>query len=233
MPACAACPSKVTSARDLPHDAAHDPEGPSLRVEHRTLFDVALQVSDRSSREARAGNVGRLQAEAGDGLAHGDAIRILPSEQRLVYLADERAAADERDAEPDAFLLRETDDFEAERKPARRDQPHQGDAEQHPEYAVERTGVRNRIQVRADEQARGARVGSGIASPHVARRVDADLHAGLHHPSRHVSMDRTHRRRQEGPGDVPRLLRMGGQRPAPRHDLPRQIRGHHVPRYVL
>ena len=75
----------------------------------------------------------------------------------LVDVSDQRTAADERHAKSHAFFFREADHFNRKRQPAASETLDQSDAEHDAQDSVERSRVRNRVEMRADEQARRIR----------------------------------------------------------------------------
>ena len=85
----------------------------------------------------------------------------LRSSSSFIEPANERAAADERHAEANAFFFGKADDFDCERETSPLERFQQGDRKNDSENAVIRAGVRNGIEMRADEQARRAGFAAG------------------------------------------------------------------------
>ena len=104
-------------------------------------------------------------------------------EQRRVEGAGQRAAAEKRRAEPHAFLVGESDDLDGEWKPFPLEQLDERNGQHGAEHAVERTGVRYRIEMRADVEARRRGSGTvqtirgGYTPRNVADGIDAHRHA--------------------------------------------------------
>ena len=102
-----------------------------------------------------------------------DAVAIGARKGRVVEFADERETAEERFGEAHAFFLGEADDFEGEghslpcRCASSAISSASVDAEDDAEDSVERAGIRDRVQVGADEQARCV----GLV-PRAERRAD-------------------------------------------------------------
>lgn len=113
--------------------------------------------------------------------------RVVDQGTQSVRVADEGAAADERDAEHHAFFLGEAKHLNgAVRRRVLRKRDAQDDAQD----AVERARVRHGVEVRPDEQRGGA--GGAFASTDVARAVHAHVESRLAHPRADQRVDLAH-----------------------------------------
>src|SRR5262249_34672768 len=100
----------------LPDDSFDHADWQIEALEHGALLDVELQVAADVRGHSGARNLGRVEAKLPDGFEH------LGVRDRVTY---QRAATDEGDAETDAFLFAEGDDFEwAASKRGERDAHH-------------------------------------------------------------------------------------------------------------
>ena len=159
--------------------AARDRARPqSLRLEHRALLDVELEVGAEPARVARGPRGRRVELDAVLGQDLGDrAASASVSEVELFgdQGAGEGGAAEEAAAEPGALLVGPVDSTRARGgvSPAAaqaRSTPEPGD---HAERPVEPAAVGHRVEVGADGQRRRTSVGARRAGPEVARLVDA------------------------------------------------------------
>ena len=126
-------------------------------------------------------------------------------------VADQGAAADERNAEADTFLFGKRRSLRWPNSGAVREALDQRDPEHHAEDAIERARMRHGIEVRADQQAR--RIRCRIEAAQIARRVDASRACRPLSSTRAARVHIVHRRREERPRD--RARRLGELPPAP------------------
>jgi hypothetical protein len=96
--------------------------------------------------------------------------------------ADIRCRAEVRGPEARALLVRERDDLDRARglRPARREPLDDRDGCDDPQRAVERPGIRNRVEVRAEDE--GA-LAAAVAADDVADGVATGRHARVLHPA--------------------------------------------------
>src|SRR5882762_1308571 len=85
---------------------------------------------------------------------NGDSIAILRIQHSIVEPSHQRAATNERRAEPHAFFFGKSDDFDTEREPPSLQTFQQRNSNGYTEDAIVCTGVGNSIEVRAEEQTR-------------------------------------------------------------------------------
>ncbi len=167
-------------------DRGHDADRQALGLEHGALLDVEFHVREHVGPPARrAGDAVGIQPECRQRLAHRRARAIVAVEQLHVERAGDRAASEQRRAEAHAFLVREAQDLERERKARaalvqRMDTIDRG---HHAQHAVVLAGIAHGVEVRAQHQARRAGSVAFIAADHVADRVEPGAHAGLAHPA--------------------------------------------------
>ena len=187
-------------------DRRDDTDGRVALLQHRPLLDVQLDVSEQLLAAARGG-AGSV-AERGKRVAHGDAVRVGERERRRVERPRDRAAAEVRGAEPQPLLVAEAEHVDGERQAdLLRAQPRDAlDRRDHAERAVERAGVADRVEVRAEQQRARVRVAAGHAADEVPRGVDPHGHPGLRHPAADQRVRARHRRAREPARQSPFLL---------------------------
>ena len=150
-------------------------------------------------------------------------------EQRRIERAGQRAAAEKRHAEAHAFLVGESDDLDGKWKPLLAEQLDERDGQDDAEHAVEGAGIRHRVEMRADVEARRSgdrrrRQSRRIDAAKIPDGVDAHRHADARHPGGQRRVHVAHRlgeKRARGGVAIFRQLR---QLPAPADDLARPAR---------
>src|SRR6185436_15371056 len=86
----------------------------------------------------------RIQTEGGDRIGHTKA------QQLVIYVPDECPASDKGNAEADAFFLRESNDLDFEGHATAGQDLHQRNAYHDAENAIERSGARDGVEMRAN-----------------------------------------------------------------------------------
>ena len=161
------------------------PTGRSLRLQHRTLLDVHLDVGgDVVPVVAGVGHRVRIESELAHRLAKMNPVVVDGVERRRVEIARNRPTAEQRRLEPDSFLVAECNDVDGivEPFPPRVQGPKAGDGQHHPERAVVPPGVSHRVEMGAEDEPARAGPAPGEVADHVAHRVDPRAHARLAHP---------------------------------------------------
>src|ERR1700722_9387413 len=133
-------PFKVHVQAGLARDRIDDPERQAETLEHGTLLDMKLDVSNCVITRTRFADSAGIQSKRAD---RGGDFR----EQLSVYIANERAAADERYGKSHAFFFRESDHFNRKRPMASAKALDQCHSEHDAQDSVERPSARNRIQM--------------------------------------------------------------------------------------
>ena len=190
-------------------------------------------IADRVRVDAGPRDVRRIEAVVADRVGERPAVRVQTTQEFLIRRAHERAAADEGDTEAHTLLFGEADDLNGKWKWLAIEEIDERDGEHDAKHAVERTGVRNGIEVRADEQPCGIGRRAWVQAAQVARIVQPDRHPASLHPGAKMRVNGAHRRREERPRCAPRLFRVFSQQTATLDDLAGLGREHHDPRYTL
>ena len=102
----------------LSNDRFHDTQRPSQRFQHRSLLDMKLEKSERIWLQLGARNFPWIQPKILDGRSNRNSIRIGSVQKLLIQPAHQRAAANERRAEPNTFFFRKANDFDPEGQPS-------------------------------------------------------------------------------------------------------------------
>ena len=191
----------------LSGDGFHRAQRAIQPLQHGPLLDMEFEKADRVVVQRGRGKIAGVEAIIEDRLADRDALRVAAAEQVVVDRGTKRPAPDKRGPEPYALLLREADYFQSERQPPPGQRLDQRDGKHHAQNAVVRAGVRDGVQMRADEKSRQGRpVRGGIHAAQVSRRVDMNFHAQCPHPTADFFLTCPHGRRKEGPCNPRRIL---------------------------
>ena len=184
------------SKRDVragaPADAIDDGYRTISRLEQRPLLDVEFQVTKWIRVRSRIRHARRIKLEIPDRLRHGHFVCVLHGEKGCVQLSYQSAAADERHAESDAFLVGKANHLDAVRQSRPVKRLNQRESHDHPENSVEGAGVRHGVQMGADEQASRIFGHAGIDAAQVAGWINPDVHAGRRHPDAHHAVHLAH-----------------------------------------
>ena len=89
----------------LSRNDVHNGERKIEIVENRPLLDMDFKIAQGVGGRLRIRNTIRFQTETTNHVAHGSAAVVCPIEQRGIKRSDQRPAAEEWDAEADAFLV--------------------------------------------------------------------------------------------------------------------------------
>jgi hypothetical protein len=136
--------------------AEHHTQRQVHRLEHRPLLDVQLEVRRRVRElRARGNRVVQLHAVLAQRIRQRDPVTV--RQRAKLVLVSHRARggrrAEQRAPEARAFLVRPGDQPDRDRRLSLRgDSPHDLDAGEHVETAVEPPAVRHRVHVAADHQ---------------------------------------------------------------------------------
>jgi len=181
----------------LSHDGFHCTKRPSERFEDRSLLDVKFQVGKRVVAERCARNILGIQSEVFDGGANGNSIRVLAIQEIFVEPADKRAAADKWCAEADSFLFGKADDFDGEGKAPTIERFEESDGDNNSENAVIGSGVGNRVEMRAEQQAGRRGLHSAIEGAQIPSGVDRHFGARGFEPLGDFAVTIVHRPGEE------------------------------------
>ena len=142
----------------LARDGVDDSERKAFAFEHRPLFDVELEIAECRGIEDSRGQIGGVEAEVADRVGDTCTVAVGQSQRSRVEFAYECETAEEWLGEAHALFLREADDFEVEGQLVQRNPLgyflREGHTQDDAEDSIERTGIRNRVQMRADQQTR-------------------------------------------------------------------------------
>src|SRR5580692_10302180 len=141
-------------------------------LQHRALLYVKLKVSENIGRQFGFGNARRVEPEIADGA--GDA-----ADQVCVQTAHGSAAADERDAVPDAFFFGKADQLDGKGQGTGRQIFEQRHAQYNAQDAVECSRVGDGVEVRSDDEERGSRPRGHTRDAKIANGVDTNGAASL------------------------------------------------------
>src|SRR5262249_8297128 len=139
------------------------------------------------------------------------AVRIENAKKRFIQCAHQRAASDERDTEAHTFFFREADNLDAERHAEAGQGVHHGNAHDDSENAIESSGVRNGIEMRADDYAASSGSSCWLEAAEISGGVNRDAHAELFHAAGKLTMNVAHGRREKRARGVTGLFSEFGQ----------------------
>jgi hypothetical protein len=98
-------------------------------------------------------NLSRIQPEVLNRSPHRNSLCVCPCQQFFVETSHQRSAADKRRAKPYSLFLGKTYYFDPVRKLASLQGLQQCNCQNYAENSVESTGIRNRVEMRAHQQA--------------------------------------------------------------------------------
>ena len=225
VPAWPATPVTSMVKRDAPLIAVTMPTRQVLRLQHRPLLDMDLDIAQHVIGPARSvGYPGGIAAELLQRFAQADAVGVAHVQGRRVEGPRHGARAVQRHREAHAFLVAEGQHLDREgqalepavKRGNRRDR---GDDAQ---VAVVLAGVPHGVDVGADQQGRQAGFDPLVAADDVADGVDPRLHPRFPHPGEHLERRRLVLRRQVQSGQPSRFLGEAGEsfEPVERRRLP-------------
>ena len=184
-PGVAGPPHHLDPATGSARDGGHHPDGKILRLEHRPLLDVHLDVSgDVIPMVLGIADRIRVEPEGAQRLAEPHPVVVHGGEKTVVEGPRDGPAADEGGLEPETLLVSERDDVDriVEPLPALVQRLEAGDGQHDAERAVVLPGVSHRIEMGTEDEPAHARPPAGEAADHVAHRVEPCAHARLAHP---------------------------------------------------
>ena len=151
-------------------------------LQNRTLLDVKFHVAQNIVTDGSRWNLSRIQPKILDGLAHGNSPEILTLQKFFIDSADQCPAADEWRPKADSFFFRKANDFNPEGKPLSLQSFEQRDSQYYPENSIEGPGVRDRVEMRAQQQSWSGRVGTSIEPAKISGIVDLHFGPERRHP---------------------------------------------------
>ena len=173
------------AARD-PVDGGDDADRKSFLLEHRALFDVNFDVTERLIRRERffATNATDRLPNAFKAWRRDTPSSPISSRALKSNRAGQRLGAAERRGKAHALFIAERDDLDGERKALAGFVRclHHFDGGDDPKRAVEPAGIAHGVDVGAKHQRQRSAVAPAIAADDAAERVDAGRHARLAHP---------------------------------------------------
>src|SRR5579859_7144613 len=153
---------------------------------------MKLKVAQRFRSQFSTRNLFSIQSKLFDRFSHRDASCIFNLKESLIQSAHERAAADKRRSETYSFFFRKTNHLNRKGKPPPAQFLQQSNRDDHSEDAVIGARVRNRVEMRSDQQARGVGLQPRIDSPEISCGIDSHLSAKRLHPSKNLLMALAH-----------------------------------------
>src|SRR5439155_26779927 len=157
--------------------------------------------------QRRAWNFCRVQSKVFDCHANRDSIRVPVTKKLVIQCANQRAAANERCAEPDSFFLRKSDELDSEGKSPAFQSFENRNGNHYAENTIIGSGIRDRIEVRSEKQPRCISLCGRIEAAQISSGIDG--HVGSHgaQPTGNLPMTITHRSREKRPPAVTKIFR--------------------------
>ncbi|GJE46609.1 hypothetical protein AEGHOMDF_5815 [Methylobacterium soli] len=210
------------SGRALHHDAVargsrdgrDDADGQVLRLQHRPLLDMDLQIAEHVRRGAgEAPDPLGIEAELRQRVAQADPVAILAIEGGRLEASREGPRARQRHGKAHALLVPEGQhlDGEGHAEPGLMKGRDCRDRRDDAERAVVAARIAHRVDMRAEEQGRCARPIALVAPDHRAGRVERHPHARLLHPGADLTRGSRVGRREEQAGEQAGLVREPGE----------------------
>src|SRR5579871_1989107 len=209
----------------LPGDGVDDSERQAELLEHRALFDMKFEVSGKGRLQPRERQFSPVQAELANRTGH-------QRDGAIIQIARHSAASEKWNAEANAFLFGESDQFDGERRLARAERFDQCHAHHYAENAVECSGMNHGIEVGANEESWSI---AGTDGAKIARGIDVNVATAWCEPIGKRAMHMVHGLREVGARGPARFFGVARQLAAAFHDPSRRaipIRSHE-PLYVL
>ena len=178
-------PVSRAASRVAPAIAVTTPTGRFCGFQHRTLLDVKFEIGQQfAARPCRRADMSGVETKLDQRLAHRNPGGVRGAEHALVKRARDRAAAEQRGCEADAFLVGEPDHLDGERQPALSlvQIGNAGNRGDQAERAVPFAGIADGVVMRAQHQARQARGLAFVTAADISDRIEMRVHAGGPHP---------------------------------------------------
>lgn len=220
----AGLPREAQPAARLANDCLDDAQRPTGVLEHRPLFDVRFEIRENPAR--RMGGLGDargIKAEVAHRRRERQAGGIRPIPQLRLETAAQRPTPDVGSAEANPLLLAKADDLDGKRQTSSAECLCDGNAEENAEDAVVLAGVRDRIEMRADQQDRRRCALAWAEADEIADRIPAHLESGRAHPAADALVHRAHAGARERTRDPARLLTVASNLLATCEDLGGEI----------